>query len=81
MRIIVLLALFCLGLFAVDMNKATLNELKELNGIGAKKAEMIIKYRSEHKCFKNKEDLLNVKGIGQGFLQKNEGQLTFSACK
>ncbi|WP_419764766.1 MAG: ComEA family DNA-binding protein [Arcobacter sp.] len=81
MRVIMLLVLFCLGLFAVDINKATTEELKELKGIGAKKAEMIVKYRSEHKCFKNKEELLNVKGIGQGFLQKNEGQLTFSACK
>ena len=81
MRVIMLLVLFCLGLFAIDLNKATVDELKELKGIGAKKAEMIVKYRAENKCFKNKEDLLNVKGIGQGFLQKNEGQLTFSACK
>lgn len=81
MRIIMLLAIFCLTMFALDMNKATVDELKELKGLGNKKAELIVQYRTEHKCFKNKEDLLNVKGIGKGFLQKNDSQITFSACK
>lgn len=81
MRIIMLLAIFCLSLFALDINKATVEELKEIKGIGTKKAELIIKYRSEHKCFKNKEELLNVKGIGKGFLEKNADKITLSACK
>ena len=81
MRVIMLLAVCCLSLFAIDMNKATVDELKELKGLGNKKAEMIVQYRTKHKCFKNKEELLNVKGIGKGFIQKNEAQLQFSACK
>jgi competence protein ComEA len=81
MKIILVLVLFCLALFAIDMNKASVEELKTLNGIGAKKAEAIVQYRTEHKCFKNKDDLLNVKGIGKKLLVKNEGKISFSACK
>jgi competence protein ComEA len=81
MKIILVLVLFCLALFAIDMNKASVEELKTLNGIGAKKAEAIVHYRTEHKCFKNKDDLLNVKGIGKKLLEKNEGKISFSTCK
>ena len=81
MKAIMLLVMFCLSLFAIDINKATVEELQELKGLGVKKAEMIIQYRNEHKCFKNKEELLNVKGIGKGFLQKNELNITVSTCK
>ena len=81
MKAIMLLVMFCLSLLGIDINKATVEELKELKGLGVKKAEMIIQYRNEHKCFKNKEELLNVKGIGKGFLQKNELNITASECK
>ncbi|WP_428026598.1 ComEA family DNA-binding protein [Arcobacter sp.] len=81
MKTIAMFVVLCVSLFAVDVNKASIDELKSLKGLGVKKAEMIIQYRNEHKCFKNKEELLNVKGIGKGFLEKNEAQLQFSACK
>ncbi|ADG93336.1 competence protein ComEA helix-hairpin-helix repeat protein [Arcobacter nitrofigilis DSM 7299] len=81
MKIILMLTLFCLALFAIDINKASVEELKTLNGIGAKKAESIVQYRTQHKCFKNKDDLLNVKGIGKALLEKNEDKISFSACK
>jgi len=81
MKILVGILLFCLSLLAIDMNTATVDELTQLKGLGIKKAESIIKYRDKHKCFKNKEELLNVKGIGKVFLQKNEANISLSACK
>jgi competence protein ComEA len=47
----------------ININKATLEELVELNGIGEITAQNILKYR-EKKMFTSIEDILNVKGIG-----------------
>ncbi len=49
----------------VDLNKATVQELVKLKGIGKKYAERIIEYREKNGKFKTIEDLMNVKGIGQ----------------
>ena len=48
----------------IDINTAPRDELKELRGIGAKKADKIIKSREIEK-FKNKEELLERKLIGE----------------
>ncbi|MFA7083938.1 MAG: helix-hairpin-helix domain-containing protein [Arcobacteraceae bacterium] len=68
-------------LLAVDVNKASAEELTQLKGIGAKKAQAIVEYRTQKKCFKTIDELKNVKGIGESFLKKNEKELTLSACK
>ena len=65
---------------AVDINTANQDELSSLNGIGAKKAEAIIKYRSSN-CFNSVEELSNVKGIGSKTVEKNRDNLTASKCK
>ncbi len=54
----------------VDINKASVQELEALPGIGAAKAEAIVKYREEHGKFKKKEDLVQVKGIGNKIVEK-----------
>ncbi len=54
----------------VNINKASDNELASIKGIGAKKAQAIISYRDENGDFANIEDLMKVKGIGKGTLQK-----------
>ncbi len=54
----------------VKLNQATVEELSSIKGIGGKKAQAIIDYRSEHGDFKAVEELINVKGIGQGTLKK-----------
>lgn len=54
----------------MDLNKATKEELKSLNGIGEVKAENIISYREEHGLFQNIEDLTNVSGIGDATFDK-----------
>jgi len=51
-----------------DINLATVEELKDVKGIGEKLAERIIEYRKNHKV-ENLEDLKNVSGIGDKKLQ------------
>ncbi|MFA5116310.1 MAG: helix-hairpin-helix domain-containing protein [Candidatus Omnitrophota bacterium] len=47
----------------VNLNKADIDELKSLPGIGDKLAKAIIDYRSARGGFKNTQELLNVKRI------------------
>ena len=49
----------------VNINTATVEELKTLKGIGEKKAEAIIEYRKKNGSFKNKEELMKVRGTGK----------------
>ena len=48
----------------VNINTATIEELKTINGIGDSKAKNIIEYRNENGNFKSIDDLKNVDGIG-----------------
>ena len=47
----------------VNINTASLDELKKLPGIGDIKAEAIIAYREEAGRFDSIEDIMNVSGI------------------
>ena len=49
----------------VNINTATVEELKMLKGVGEKKAEAIIEYRKKNGSFQTKEDLMKVRGIGK----------------
>lgn len=55
---------------SLDMNKASLDELILLPGIGEKLAKTIISDREANGPFKKAEDLLRVKGIGPKNLEK-----------
>ncbi|MEG0493698.1 MAG: ComEA family DNA-binding protein [Clostridia bacterium] len=55
---------------AVNVNKANLEQLCELPGIGEKTARSIIFEREQNGKFSYPADLLNVKGIGEKTLQK-----------
>lgn len=76
-RIASLLSLLCamvfwasLALAAVDLNTADKAALEAVKGIGPKKAEAIIKYRTEHGSFKSVDDLAKVKGFGKKTVDK-----------
>lgn len=56
--------------FPININTATVRELKKLEGIGDAKAEEIIAYRGENGGFKTVDELINVKGIGESTLNK-----------
>jgi len=53
----------------ININIASQEELTTLNGIGDVMAERIIEYRASNR-FKNKEDIMSVKGIGTGIYEK-----------
>ena len=55
---------------SVNINSASLDELTTLTGIGEAKAKLIIEYRNKNGNFKNIEDIMNVKGIGQSLFDK-----------
>ena len=60
----------------VSLNKATLDELMTLDGIGEKKAQAIIDYRDKNNGFKSIEEILEVDGIGTTTYEKIKDQLT-----
>lgn len=49
----------------INLNLATIDQLKGLTGIGEKKAQKIIEYRQQHGQFKSVEELKNVNGFGE----------------
>lgn len=82
MKFLILLFLSFSILFggAMDINRASKIELLKLHGIGEKRANAILDYRHKHKCFKNVEELKNVKGIGEKFMQKNKKNISAKGC-
>ncbi|PMJ93424.1 helix-hairpin-helix domain-containing protein [Vibrio sp. 10N.261.55.A7] len=60
----------------VNINQATAEELAVLlTGVGLKKAQAIVDYREEFGQFKELDELVNVKGIGNSILEKNRTRL------
>lgn len=60
----------------IDINHADLSTLTgSFKGIGKKRAQAIIAYRESHEGFKSLEELAEVKGFGQKFVEKNRDQL------
>lgn len=54
----------------LDINKATARDFEALPGIGPKLAERIVETRTQLGGFKSPDDLKQVKGIGEGKLEK-----------
>lgn len=54
----------------VNINRATVDELMELPGIGPKTARLIVAYRAERGGFRSLKDLKEVKGIGDKTLEQ-----------
>lgn len=61
----------------ISINSASAEELSSvLKGVGAKKAEAIVKYRKANGKFKSLDELASVKGIGEAIIEKNRSNLT-----
>ncbi|MNW09461.1 ComE operon protein 1 [compost metagenome] len=60
----------------VNLNTADAATLqRELSGVGEAKAKAIVAYREANGPFSSIDELLEVKGIGKGILDKNRGTL------
>lgn len=78
LTIFILLVSFLFGL--VDINNASLKELRTLKGIGEVKSNAIVMFRKGH-CFKNVSELSLVKGIGIKTILKNKNNVEVGICK
>jgi competence protein ComEA len=50
---------------AIDINTAEVEELMERPGVGRAYAERIVHYREENGRFETREEIMNVRGIGE----------------
>lgn len=83
-KLLILLVLFSVNVLAepVNVNTADATTISEsLKGIGQKKAEALVQYRTENGGFKTLNDLTNVKGIGEKTIEKNADDILFSKPK
>lgn len=60
----------------VDVNRAGVEELASIKGIGPQLASRIVAYRKEHGRFESIDDLLAVKGIGPKLLSRIRNRVT-----
>lgn len=56
----------------IDINKASVEELMQLERIGPKYAERIVEYRKVHGSFERVEDIMKVPGIGPKTFDANK---------
>jgi len=56
----------------IDINKASVEELTQLKGIGQKIAERIVEYRKTNGPFGKPEAIMDVKGIGSKTFENNK---------
>jgi len=64
------------ALAVVNINTATKEELTSLKGVGDKRAQEIINYRTKNGPFKTVDELDKVPGIGPGIMKQIRSEIT-----
>lgn len=78
-KILVTLVLMLSFVSALNVQKASKDELMCIKGIGEKKASAIIKYRKSHKL-KSADDLIEIKGFGKALIKNIQKNVKSVAC-
>jgi competence protein ComEA len=60
----------------VNINSASVQQLSELPGVGAKLAARIVEYRQKAGGFKSTQELMNVQGVGEKNFARLQPHLT-----
>ncbi len=64
----------------VNINAADAQTIAQgLKGIGLKRAQAIVDYRSKHGPFRSADELAQIKGIGAKVIQKNRADIRLDA--
>ena len=64
------------GFGRININRADINELQAVKGVGPAIAGRIVEYRNTHGAFRSVEDLINVRGIGASKMKQIRSQVT-----
>ncbi len=78
-RIFLIICFLLMAVYAfavININTATVEELKTLKGVGQKRAEAIVKYRKEHGKFKDVYELAKIKGISKKMIDSWGKEIT-----
>lgn len=62
----------------IQLNKATLEQLESIPGLGKKKAQAVLDYIKENGAIKNQAQLTEVKGIGEKLAAKISPYVNFN---
>lgn len=65
----------CVNRVGVDVNTASAELLQYVSGLNMRQARNMVAYRNEHGRFANRQDFLNVSGIGEKAFQQATGFL------
>ena len=60
----------------ININQASVEEIAQLDRVGLKYAERIVKYREDNGPFESPEDILKVRGIGPKTFEANRDRIT-----
>ena len=60
----------------ININQASVEELTQLQRVGAKYAQRIVEYRDEHGPFQKPEDIMKVPGVGERTFEVNKERIS-----
>lgn len=70
------------GFAKININFATARELQTLSGVGEVLSERIVEYREANGAFRSIDEILRVKGVGEGLFAEIENFITVeSSCE